>query len=201
MKRSEVTQSYEARCSSCGKAVPSYDTVNYGSVEKGYRQLCSQCFNQEVAKLSGLDAFEHTNFTPVGLADCTGEIHEFYFRTHLLGPEVALNAFELRDGHPAGYQFQLVGGSDEDLLVLLGRLIERIRRGLSAKHLTEDNLGLQIAKQIVRGRIEWDDAHRGRLPMLVIDGREITWEDFGRMLVSFEGFHFQLKIHDKSEEF
>jgi hypothetical protein len=43
----------------------------------------------------------------VGLADCTGEIHEFYFRTHLLGSAVALYAFELRDGHPAGYQFQI----------------------------------------------------------------------------------------------
>jgi hypothetical protein len=79
----------------------------------------------------------------------------------------------------------------EDLLVLLGRLIERIRRALSAKHLTDGNLGLRIANQVVRGRIEWDDAHDGRLPMLIIDGREVTWEDFGRMLMSFEGFHFE----------
>lgn len=201
MKQSGVTQNHEVRCSSCGKTVPNCDTVNYGSVEKGYKQLCSQCFNQEVARLGGLDGFEHANFTPVGLADCTGEIHEFYFRTHLLGPEVALDAFELRDGHPAGYQFQIIGDSEEDLLVLLGRLIERIRRALSAKHLTDGNLGLQIANQVVRGRIEWDDAHDGRLPMLIIDGREVTWEDFGRMLMSFEGFHFQLNIRDKSEEF
>jgi ECF sigma factor len=51
------------------------------------------------------------------------------------------------------------------------------------------------------GRIEWDDDHDGRLPMLIIDGREVTWEDFGRMLMSFEGFHFELNIRDKSEEF
>jgi hypothetical protein len=37
--------------------------------------------------------------------------------------------------------------------------------------------------------------------MLIIDGGEITWEDFGRMLMGFEGFHFQLNIRDKSEEF
>jgi hypothetical protein len=63
------------------------------------------------------------------------------------------------------------------------------------------NLGLQIANQVVRGRIEWDDAHDSRLPMLIIGGREFTWEDFGRMLMSFEGFHFQLNIRGKSEEF
>jgi hypothetical protein len=51
------------------------------------------------------------------------------------------------------------------------------------------------------GRIEWDDDHDGRLPMLIIDGREVTWEDFGPMLMSFEGFHFELNIRDKSEEF
>ncbi len=63
------------------------------------------------------------------------------------------------------------------------------------------SLRLQIANQVVRGRIEWDDAHDGRLPMLIIDGWEVTWEDFGSMLMSFEGFHFQFNIRDKSEEF
>jgi hypothetical protein len=201
MKRSAATQNNEVRCGSCGKTAPSYDTVNYGSAGKGYRELCSQCFNQEVAKLGGLEGFEHANFTPVGLADCAGAIHEFYFRIHLLGSKVALDAFELRDAHPAGYQFQIIGDSEEDLLVLLGRLIERIRRALSAKHLTDGDLGLQIANQVVRGRIEWDDAEDRRLPMLIIDGQEVTWEDFGRMLMSFEGFQFQLNIRDKSEEF
>ena len=62
------------------------------------------------------------------------------------------------------------------------------------------SLGLQIADKIVRGRIEWDDAKDGRVPLLNIDGREITWEEFGRMLMSFEGGQFKLEIRDKSEE-
>ena len=200
MKQSGVTQNPEVCCSACSQTTPSYDIVNYGSIEQGYRQLCSQCFNQEVAKQCGLD-FEHAKFTPVGLSDCDGEVHEFHFRPYLFGQGVALDAFELRDGHPAGYWFQIIGDPEDDLLVLLGRLVKRIRRALSTKHLMESSLGLQIANQILRGRIEWDDAHDGRLPMLIIDGREITWEDVGRMLMSFEGFHFQLNIRDKSEEF
>jgi hypothetical protein len=35
---------------------------------------------------------------------------------------------------------------------------------------------------------------------VVIDGRAISWEQFGRMLMSFEGWQFRLEIHDKSEE-
>jgi len=198
-KAEETTAKHEVCCSACGQTTPSYDIVNYGSIEHGYKQLCGQCFNREIAKQGGLD-FEHAKFTPVGLTDCDGEVHEFHFRTHLFGPGVALDGFELHDGHPAGYWFQIIGKPEDDLLVLLGRLIERIRRALSTKHLTDERHGLQIADRMVRGRIEWDDAQDGHVPLVVVDGREITWEDFGRMLMSFEGWHFQLKIHDKSEE-
>jgi hypothetical protein len=177
-----------------------YDLVSCGSIETGYRRLCGKCFNQQMARLSGLSGFEHVNFTPVGLADCTGELHKFHFRTHLFGPGVGLDAFELSDGQPAGYWFQVIGNPEEDLLALLGRLIKKIRRALLTKHLTNDEHGLQIADRLVTGRIEWDDAHDGRVPMLVIDGQEVTWEQFGRMLMSFEGWQFQLNIRDKSEE-
>ena len=201
MKQVEFTGKHKVRCDGCGQIAASYDTVSYGSIERGYRQLCSQCFNQDVAKLGGLDKFEHAKFAPVGLVDCDGEVHEFHFRTHLFGPGVALDAFELRDGEPSGYRFQIIGDPEDDLLVLLGRLIERIRRALSAKHLTSSEFGLQIADRVVRGRIEWDDAQDGHVPVLIIDGRQITWKDFGRMLMSFEGWQFQLNIRDKSEEF
>ena len=37
-------------------------------------------------------------------------------------------------------------------------------------------------------------------PMLVIDGREISWEQFGRMVMGFEGWQFKFEIKDRSEE-
>ena len=200
MKSAEFTRTKQIRCDGCSQVIPSYDIVSYGSMERGYRELCSQCFNQEVAKIDGLGGFEHPKFEPIGLADFTGEIHEFHFRTRLLGTGVAIDAFELRGGHPAGYQFQIIGDPEGDLLALLGRLIEKIRRALSIKHLIDGELGLQIADRVVQGKVEWDEAEDGRVPLLIIDGREITWEDFGRMLMSFEGWQFKLNIADKSEE-
>jgi hypothetical protein len=195
------TPSHQVRCDGCGQSAPGYEIVNYGSIEAGYRQLCSRCFNTEIAKGAGLEGFEHANFEPVGLTDGRGELHEFHFRTHLLGPGVSLDAFELRDGEPAGYYFQIIGDPEDDLMVLLGRLIEKMRRALSVQHLKHGDFGLQIADEgVVRGRIEWDENHDGRLPLLVIDGREIDWEQFGRMLMSYEGWQFKLTIADKSEE-
>ena len=190
----------QIRCSNCGRSVPAYDVINYGSVEGGYRQLCTKCFNTEVAETDGLDGFEHADLAPVELTDCEGEAHLFHFRTRLFGPGVALDAFEVRDGTPAGYRFQVIGEPEDDPLVLLARLIERIRRALSIKHVKVGSLGLQIADQVVRGRIEWDEAQEGRVPLLTVDGREITWDDFGRMLMNFEGWQFKMEIRDQSEE-
>jgi hypothetical protein len=36
--------------------------------------------------------------------------------------------------------------------------------------------------------------------MLVIDGREVSWEEFGRMLMTFEGWQSRMEIRDRSEE-
>jgi len=191
----------QIRCASCDQITPSYEIVNYCSMEHGYREICLQCLNKEMAEAMDLVGFEHAKFEPVGLTDCTGEVHEFHFRTNLFGPGVAIDAFELRDGDPSGYQFQIIGDPEDDLLVLFGQLIQKIRRGLSTKHIMEGQHGLQIAEhRVVRGKIECDVAHDDRVPLLVIDGREITWDELGRMLMSFEGWQFKLTVGDKSEE-
>ena len=132
----------QTQCNRCGRAVPGYDIINYGSMDRGYRELCTKCFNTEAAASGGLDKFEHAELAPVQLADCDGETHLFHFRA---------------------------------------RLIEKIRRALSTKHVREDSYGLRIADhQVVRGWIDWDE--------------------FGRMLISFEGWQFKLEIRDRSEE-
>ena len=201
MDSTKSGQDQQIRCARCGQVTPTFEIVNYGSMEHGYREICLQCLNTEMAEAMGLAGFEHAKFEPVGLTDCAGEVHEFHFRTNLFGPGVSIDAFELRDGLPSGYQFQIIGSPEGDLLKLLGQLIQKMRRGLSVKHLVDGRHGLQIADHgTVRGKIEWDDAHDGRMPLLIIDGREVTWDELGRMLMSFEGWQFKLTVADKSEE-
>jgi hypothetical protein len=161
-----------------------------------------RCFNDEVAKSDGLTNFEHLKFDPIDLVDCAGKAHVFHFRIRLFGPGVALDAFELRDEHAAGYQFQVIGEPGDDLLALLGQLIDKIRRVLSHRHIVDGELGPQIADHgLVLGAIEWDETRGGQVPLVIIDGREITWDELGRMLMTYEGWQFKLEIRDKSEEF
>ena len=190
----------DERCNSCGQTTSSYDIVHCGSIERGYRQLCNGCFNTEMAKAAGLEQFVHANFEPMVLTDCLGKLHKFHFRARLFGTGVAIDAFELRNDAPSGYFFQIIDLPEVDLLVLFARLVEKVRRALSIKHLEDGTYGLQIADdRVVRGRIECD-AHDGELPVLVIDGREIDWDHFGHMLVNCEGEQFKLIIADNSEE-
>lgn len=200
MKRARSSPPRQIRCDSCGQLTPAYNVVNFRSEGGESRELCGQCFNAEAARLDGLTHFQDAKFEPVSLVDCAGKSHTFHFRTRLFGPGIALDAFELRGGHPAGYQFQMIGEPECDLLVLLGRLVEKMRRALSVKHIRRGDLGLEIAGQQVRGVIEWDDEHEGRIPLVIIDGRAISWDELGHMLMTFEGWQFKLEIRDMSEE-
>lgn len=187
------------RCQTCGKVTPDHSIVHVTSAQRGPRTLCSRCLNLELARQEGLDNFTEPDFEPVSLTDSLGVIHEFSFQVRI-GTGITIEGFELKGGERYGYQFEVLGGYHEDLLVLFGRLLAKMRRGLSARHLVSNEWGLHIATDTVRATIASDSARNHQLPLLTIDGQEIGWDEFGRMLMSFEGFQFKLEIRDKSEE-
>lgn len=201
MPRATTKRTPRTRCQSCRRLAPEYDIIHSLS-EEGSRDLCTRCLNTEIAAREGI-AFEHPQFEPVQMADADGKPHTFHFSTHLFGPGVALEAFEVRAGYRAGYRFEVIGKPHADLMALLGKLLAKMRRGLAIKHLEDSEYGLQIADQTVRGTIQmsdrtdpWDEAE----PVAVIDGREISWRLLGQMLLTFEGFQFKIEIRDLSEE-
>lgn len=186
-------------CHTCRNLVASYDAISFGSMETGYRDLCSRCFNGEVAQNGGI-AFEQVDFLPMDMLDVAGVKHRFHFRLLHLGDRVTLEAFEVDDGERGGYEFQVLSDVESGPLDLMARLVERIRRALSRRHLVDEGEGCSIADAVVRGKIRCDLESQDRAPMLVIDGREISWDQFGQMLMTFEGWQFKLEIKDASEE-
>ena len=192
----------KVHCEGCGENAPSYEITHYSTADGKGRQLCSCCFNAEIAKISGVEGFDNIRLQPIGIADCTGEMHQFHFVTRLLGNMVTLEAFEVQDGQSTGYQFQMIGDPEEDMFALLGCMVERIRKALAVKHIHDagDGHGLQIIDMTVRGRIERDYSEDDSALSVVIDGKEVSWQEFGHMLSSFEGWQFKLEIRDRSEE-
>jgi hypothetical protein len=58
---------------------------------------------------------------------------------------------EVRHGKRAGYEFQAIDGPETDQLVLLGRLIDKIRRALAVKDLEDTPEGRRIDGFIAQG--------------------------------------------------
>ena len=191
---------HKSKCESCGAMVRSFDTVNISSETK-IKVLCSKCYNDSVSQYLGLD-FQHVDFDPITLNDLDGIPHTFEFRTHIFGSEVSIEALEIRDGQPKGYEFAVFGDAEEDMLQLFRALFEKMKRGLGRKHIEESEFTeYQITDgDTVRGRITWDDEEEGRVPCLIIDGKEVSWEEFGRILMGYEGFQFKLEIFERYDE-
>ena len=114
---------------------------------------------------------------------------------------MAIDAFELPDGSPAGYGFQVIGDPDDDPPALLGKLIAKMRRSLALTHREDTDHGPQVNDRLIlRGTVDSDPDEDHRMPMVVIDGREISWDELGRMVSAFEGWQFKLEFRDRSDE-
>ena len=150
--------------------------------------------------------FEHVELDPVILKDPEGVDHKFHFTVRHLGDRVAIEAFEIKEGQKGGYEFSHIGDLDEEIFNLFAKLVERILMGLHRKHIEWSDItkSWQITEDdIVLGTITCDlesDDDYGHPPLIVIDGKEISWKDFGRMLMTYEGFNFKLEIFDRSDE-
>jgi hypothetical protein len=148
----------------------------------------------------GLD-FEHPDFDPVTLEDCDGESHRFEIRTMLSGNVVTLRAIEPLGNGQIGYEAVVYGDVEDDLMDVFQRLYERLRKELGRKHLVQTHLGTQIGEDgVVRGRIISDEDGAGEIPLLVVDGRPVTWDELGRMLMTYEGWRFKLEILDRDDD-
>jgi hypothetical protein len=192
----------ESHCEDCGKVLVPYGSVHLGSIEGCYRELCLACYNATIAEQCGVD-FEHAEFQPITLTDTDGVAHTFHFGLRLFGDRVALDAHEIQDH--GGYEFCVMSFDPEgEPLQLFQQLFEKMRRALALKHLSKHpRFGLRIAESgIVRGNVSCDLESESelRLPLLIIDGKAIGWDQFGSMLMSYEGFCFKLEVYDRTEE-
>ena len=55
------------------------------------------------------------------------------------------------------------------------------------------------ARARLSGVIEWDPETEGALPLLIVDGRPFTWDQIGRMMMTFEGFTLNAIVEDTIE--
>ena len=114
---------------------------------------------------------------------------------------LVIRARESFDDEGMGYEFAVLGLFDRDQSDLILDLYERIKRGLATKYIEHNKKhGKHIKDMRVVGRIGWDSAHDGEIPELYIDGERVTWFEFGKMLMTFEGWQFKMDIIDSTDD-
>jgi hypothetical protein len=145
-------------------------------------------------------AFDNTPLDPIVLADPDGVLRTFAIQSMLVPTGHAMYAQEVPRRAGGGYRFAVLGDFEADAWELFQRLYEKMRRELAARHIEQTQHGWRLTDrdQLV-GRIEWDEATDGATPLLVVDGNAFTWDDVGRMLMTFEGFTLHAVVEDSIE--
>jgi hypothetical protein len=191
----------DSLCSSCNSVVQSHDGILVGQKSGEYDYLCTKCYNESIAEYLGIN-FEHISFEPITVSDTDGVEHTFHFSIRLLPNMVIIRAVEMKEGIQDGYEFHVNDDAEEDLFYVFKKLFEKIKRAMKQKHIRgENSMKYEITDEgVVRGYITSSLEDERNLPLLVIDGKNVTWDEFGKMLTVYEGFNFKMEIFDKMEE-
>lgn len=104
-------------------------------------------------------------------------------------------------GEPAaGYHVEVLGDHDADLDLLLQTLRSKVGAHIDRLYLepTHDWPEWTLTADEVMGRLVRQD---GELTYgVVVDGRTLSWEEFGRTLGSYEGWQFRLVLGDAADD-
>ena len=178
-----------------------FTSINFGD-GKLPKIFCQTCFNKYAAEKMGVPVPNPAEFPPIKLFDCIGKEHTFYFEVRL-STGLGMIASEIdNENNPYGYEFSILKHPSTPSTEVYSQLLEKIKRGLSVRYLRSSDYDefypnrLYIKDDAIIGRIE----QKEDTPMVVIDGKEYTWEDLGKFVSSHEGFNFRLECIDPYED-
>jgi hypothetical protein len=157
--------------------------------------LCDACVDERISAATGWPRLPAPP-PPRTVTGPDGRDHRLRFRLWRTPGGISVDAIEQgpRGDTPDGYTLSVHGDHDADPAVLLTALEQRVRAETGRCYLEhDDQSGWQVTGTHVAGRLhgDQDDA-----PDVIIDGRRITWTDFGRMIASFDGWWFRMTFGD-----
>jgi hypothetical protein len=191
------------RCQWCGK-----DSSGYGMVvltikkDEPSQSICEDCYNKYMSDMLGVEDYKDFE-REATFKDCDGIDHCFQIGKKIHPTGIFWEAIEFIEEDKVGYSFEIHQEFEEDSNGALKRLYKKIKKGLSQKHIKREVFRghelISFKDNLVEGRIEWDDRYETDMPKFIIDGQEYSLEEFGRMMMSCEGWNFKLEIIEPTE--
>ena len=185
----------DGRCDKCGRELGAGESISV----TGVGERCYGCFNEEIAARMGVE-FDDTPIQPIELADADGVVHRFQMKSLLVATGREMVAEEVPRPERGGFRFVVLGDYEADAWELFRRLYDKMKHEIAVRHVEHTEFGWQLTKgERLVGRIEWDEETGGAIPLLVVDGRAYSWDEVGRMLMTFEGFTLYARVEDSIE--
>jgi hypothetical protein len=121
--------------------------------------------------------------------DFAGRTRKFTVQRDELPWGYGVSAVEDVEGND-GYEFRAF--SPVDPFHALAFLRKKIAKLLSVRHLVEQEGRLSLTHDRMRGRVAFGG--------VVVDGTFLTFEQLAELIQTYEGFQFDLKVVDASDE-
>jgi hypothetical protein len=159
----------------------------------GGTPLCDRCHDARVSEETGWPRLPEPP-PPETIAGPDGRRHRITYRVWRSPGGVAVEAIE-GDRSSEGYFAQVVGPHDADVGALVARTKAAIRRRIMRQDLERSPSGNMImAGSELVGRLVWQD--EGMPYGVVVDGRVMSWEEFGLAMEPYEGWEFRLSFDE-----
>jgi hypothetical protein len=136
-----------------------------------------------------------------------GRDHHLEFSVWLAPTGLAVELIERTEGEREGYRFSTIGPVDGALDAhadhLRAKAREEIGRLCLAPCGQDERLladGDQVAGRLVWPAGAWTGDPDCPAYDVVVDGRQMSWEEFGKTLEPYEGWRFRLVIEDSIDQ-
>ena len=191
-------------CETCGSSFLSYERVIHllKTPKESSEIICSECLIKRLAKADDLK-LEEFNEKIIEVSGSGNKKHQFYICRSLIPAGIMLEAIEVKGGEQKGYKVSVIGDIDCDQKALMEALLQKIRKTLLKKYIDVEELDEvdrgQFNENEFFGSIEYDEDYHGKIPRVFINGIDYSWEEFGNILMSYEGFNFKLQIFEEED--
>ncbi|MBS4212697.1 DUF7713 domain-containing protein [Neobacillus rhizophilus] len=103
-----------------------------------------------------------------------------------------------------GYKFAVHGELNCNQPELLAKLMEKVRKGIRERHVKagvfpNGQAYNSVINDRLKGLIKHDETSEGT-PLVIIDGKPFSWEEVGKMLMSYEGFQIKIEMYDMTDD-
>lgn len=169
-------------------------------------QVCDRCLNVRISALTGWTPLPDPPPVETVRAADGRQVRFRYRLTWALTGLMSAEAEEVDQPPGDGFRFEVYGEHDADPEVVLTQLRRIVQREVGQAYLEQQESGAEvggtrwmIAGDEAAGRVDWSGDGSVREPSVVIDGRRFGWDEFGRMVASFEGWAFRMLFSDSSD--